>query len=132
MSIKTHLSMLIDLATIDDDFDAKEKHMIYMIGKANGMTEVEIDDLVKNPHPIENVETLSFEQKFEYLFNIVQLMKIDHEVFLSEIHYCEDMAEKLGFDRKVIGELSKGIYADPSITSDRERLKKKVEKHIRG
>ena len=25
-------------------------------------------------------------------------MKIDHEVFLSEIHYCEDIAEKLGFN----------------------------------
>ena len=121
--------MLIDLATVDDDFDDKERHMIYMVGKANGMAASEVDELIENPHPIENVERLSFEQKFEYLFNIVQLMKIDHEVFLSEIHYCEDMAERLGFDRKVIGELSKGIYADPSITSDRERLKKKVEKH---
>ena len=131
MSIQTHLSMLIDLATVDEDFDAKEKHMIYMIGKANGMTEAEVDELVENPHPIENVETLSFDEKFEYLFNIVQLMKIDHEVFLSEIQYCENMAEKLGFNKKVVGELSKGIYADPSITSDRERLKKKVEKHLK-
>ena len=90
------------------------------------------DELIENPHKIEHPETLSFDQKFEYLFNIVQLMKIDHEVFLSEIHYCEDMAEKLGFDRKVIGELSKGIYADPSITSDRERLKKKIEKHLKS
>jgi len=132
MSIQTHLSMLIDLATIDEDFDEKEKHMIYMVGKANGMTEAEIGDLIENPHKIEHPETLSFDQKFEYLFNIVQLMKIDHEVFLSEIHYCEDMAEKLGFDRKVIGELSKGIYADPSITSDRERLKKKIEKYLKS
>ncbi|MEQ9423951.1 MAG: TerB family tellurite resistance protein [Cyclobacteriaceae bacterium] len=131
MSIQTHLSMLIDLATIDEDFDEKEKTMIYMIGKANGMTEADIDQLVENPHPLDNLETLSFDQKFEYLFNIVQLMKIDHEVFLSEIHYCEDMAEKLGFNRKVIGELSKSIYADPSITGDRERLKKKVQKHLK-
>ena len=130
MSIQTHLSMLIDLATIDDDFDEKERQMIYMIGKANGMTKEQVDELVNNPHPIEHVESLSFDEKFEYLFNIVQLMKIDHEVFLSEIHYCEDMAERLGFDPKVVGELSKGIYADPSITSDREVLKKKVEKHL--
>jgi len=130
MSIRTHLSMLVDLAMVDDDFDDKEKLLIYMVGKANGLTEKEVDEIIENPHPIENVESFSFDQKFEYLFNIVQLMKIDHEVFLSEIHYCEDMAEKLGFERKVIGELSKGIYADPSITSDRERLKKKVEKHL--
>ncbi len=130
MSIQNHLSMLIDLATIDENFDEKEKHMIYMIGKTNGMTEAEIDELVANPHEIEHPESLSLDQKFDYLFNIVQLMKIDHEVFLSEIHYCEDMANKLGFNKKVIGELSKGIYADPSITSDRERLRKKVEKHL--
>ncbi|MDA0193745.1 MAG: TerB family tellurite resistance protein [Bacteroidetes bacterium] len=131
MSIQTHLSMLIDLATIDDDFDEKEKYMVYMIGKANGLSKGDVDDLIENPHPLENIGSLSFDQKFEYLFNIIQLMKIDHEVFITEIHYCEDMAERLGFDRGVIGTLSKHIYADPSITGDRESLKKSAQKYLK-
>lgn len=131
MSIQTHLSMLIDLATIDDDFDAKERHMIYMVGKANGLSKEEVDDLIENPHPFENIDTLSFDQKFEFLVNIIQLMKIDHEVFLSEIQFCEEMAERLGFDRKVVGQLSKNIYADPSITTDREELRSRALKYLK-
>jgi uncharacterized membrane protein YebE (DUF533 family) len=128
MSIKGHLSVLIKLATADGSFDGEEKAHIYMIGKANGITEAEIDNLVEHPEPLENIEAMSEDQKFDILFNIVQLMKIDSKVFLSEIKYCEEMAEKLGFKRKVISKLSSRVYSDPSITGNIESLKAMVQK----
>ena len=128
MSIRAQLSTLIQLANADGEFSGEEKQLIYMIGKANRLKEEEIDDLVENPEPIPPVSTMSDEDKFDYLYNIVQLMKIDSQVFLSEIKYCEDIAEKLGFKKKVIGTLSKRIYSDPSITADVDSLKKAVKK----
>ena len=56
-------------------------------------------------------------------------MKIDSQVYLSEIKYCEELAEKLGFKRKVISELSSRIYSDPSITADVNSLKKAMGKY---
>ena len=50
-------------------------------------------------------------------------MKIDNEVYLSEIRYCEKIAQKLGYNKSVVRELSSKIYADPAITSDRDLLK---------
>ena len=129
MSIKTHLSALIQLASADEDFATKEKDLIYLIGKANGVKKEDIDELMANPVEMDSVSTLSDDEKFELLYNVVQLMKIDNEIFLSEIRFCEDIATKLGFSRKVIAELSANIYADPSITSDRELLKTKVMKY---
>lgn len=129
MSIKGHLSTLIKLATVDGSFDGEEKMHIYMIGKANGVTEKEIEELIENPEPLQNIDSMSEDQKFDLLYNIVQLMKIDSQVFLSEIKYCEDLAEKLGFKRKVISTLSSRIYSDPSITTDVESLKKAVKKY---
>lgn len=128
MSIKGHLSILIKLATVDGSFDGEEKMHIYMIGKANGVSEKEIDELIENPEPLLNVEAMTEDQKFDLLYNIVQLMKIDSQVFLSEIKYCEELAEKLGFKRKVISTLSSKIYSDPSITTNVEALKKAVRK----
>ena len=55
-------------------------------------------------------------------------MKIDNEVFLSEIKYCEDMAEKLGFKKKVVKTMSARIFSDPAITANRELLKKEAKK----
>jgi len=129
MSIKAQLSTLVQLASADGEFSGEEKQMIYMIGKANHIKEEEIDDLVNNPVPLPSVSTMTAEDKFDYLYNIVQLMKIDSQVYLSEIKYCEDIAERLGFNKKVIGALSKQIYSDPNITANVESLRKAVKKY---
>lgn len=129
MSIKSQLSILINLANVDNDFSEDEKDMIYMVGKANGIPEEEIDQLLHNPLPMPDVSTMTDDDKFEYLFNIVQLMKIDKEVYMSEVKYCEEIAEKLGYKKSVVAELSSKIYSDPSITSDKEYLKDKIKKY---
>lgn len=129
MSIQSQLSALIQLANIDGDFAGEEKSMIMMIGKANGLSEEGIMELVANPIPLPPLSTMSAEDRFEYLYNIVQLMKIDSQVYLSEIKYCEELAEKIGYKKSVISALSSKIFSDPGITSNREALKKAVLKY---
>ena len=129
MSIQSHLSMLIGLAKADDDFADDEKQLIYMVGKANGLSTEDIDKLVDSPIPMAPISSMSDDEKFEHLYNVVQLMKIDSQVYLSEIKYCEEVAEKLGFKKKVIGALSARIYSDPSITADKQSLMKAVMKY---
>ena len=129
MSIRSQLSALIALANIDGDFDGQEKTQIYMLGKANGMSKEEVDGLIDKPVPLPPVSTMTSEEKFDYLYNIVQLMKIDSQVYLSEIKFCEDLAEKLGFKKKVIATLASRVYSDPSITANIDSLKKAVKKY---
>ena len=45
-SIKAQISTLIQLAKIDGDFDGQEKLHILMLGRANGLSEAEIRDIV--------------------------------------------------------------------------------------
>lgn len=129
MSIKSQLSMLVKLANIDNDFADDEKDMIFMVGKANGISEEEITGLLENPEPLPPLGAMTDDDKFEYLFNVVQLMKIDKEVFLSEVKYCEEVAVKLGFKKAVIAELSAKVYSDPGIVANRDALKKAVLKY---
>ena len=135
-TIEIQLKTLVQLALADDNFDESEVRHIMAIGKANQVTEEAIreimDEGLRNKDVQEKLDysLLNFDQKFEYLYNIVQLMKIDHEVYLSEIRYCEETAIRLGFDKKVISEMSTEIYSDPKITTDREKLKQKVKKYI--
>jgi uncharacterized membrane protein YebE (DUF533 family) len=128
-TIKAQLSTLIELAKIDGEFDGQEKLHILMLGRANGLSEAEIKDIVKNPVPMPDVHLLSSDDKFDYLFNIIQLMKIDQEVYKSEIHHCEKLAEKLGFKTKVVSAISSQVYSDPSISADIDALKKAVKKY---
>ncbi len=129
MSIKSKLSVLVQLANIDGDFAGEEKDLIYMIAKANGISQEEVNDMIENPEPLPPLSTISDDDKFEYLYHLVQLMKIDSQVYLSEIKYCEELAEKLGFRKNVISDLSAKIYSDPSITSNVESLRRAIQKH---
>ena len=70
-TIKAQLSTLIELAKIDGEFDGQEKLHILMLGRANGLSEVEIKEIVKNPVPMPNMSLLSSDDKFDYLFNIM-------------------------------------------------------------
>lgn len=129
--IKDQLNILVQLATSDGMIAEKELRLIRTIAEAHDLSNKEIDELIKDPKPIANLEYLSEDQKFEFLYNVIQLMKADGQVFKSEIVFCEDMAERLGYNRKVVAELSSKIYSDPTITADRESLKEKAKNYFR-
>jgi uncharacterized tellurite resistance protein B-like protein len=129
---KAELNVLINLAATDANVAEKEAKLIYMIGQANGISREEIEDMIKNPQPVGNTTALTPDQKFEQLYNLIQLMKMDGQVFRSEVVFCEQIAEKLGYKKGVVGEISQHVYSDPSITSDREMLKKKAAKFLKG
>jgi uncharacterized membrane protein YebE (DUF533 family) len=128
---KSELNILINLAASDNRVEEKEARLIHTIGKANGFSKEEIDTMIKSPKPVHNMAGMTQEEKFEHLYYLIQLMKMDGQVFRSEIVFCEQVAEKLGFKKGVVTELSAHIYSDPSITSDRDMLWKKAVKFFK-
>lgn len=126
--IKEQLNVLINLAASDKLVGEKESKTIHMIGKANGLTKEEVDTMLKSPKPIGDLSAFTEDQKFENLYHLIQLMKSDGQVFKSEIHFCEEIAEKLGYKKAVVAELSAKIYSDPTITADRKMLFERAHK----
>jgi uncharacterized membrane protein YebE (DUF533 family) len=129
---KAELNILINLAASDSTIEEKESKLIRMVGQANGLTKEEVDAMIKNPSPIGDISALTSDEKFEHLYYLIQMMKMDGQVFKSEITFCEKIAEKMGYKKGIVAELSQNIYSDPSITADRDMLRKKAEKFIRG
>lgn len=128
---KAELNVLINLAASDRNVSDKEVKLIHAIGSANGIPKEEIETMLKNPQPIDNVSTLTSDEKFEHLYYLIQLMKMDGQVFRSEVVFCEQIAEKIGYKKAVVAEISQHVYSDPSITADREMLKRKAEKFLK-
>lgn len=125
------LHALARLGSVDGQLSEKELRFVKMLAKVNGMADEEFEKIVANPDPAEDLGTLSDDQKFEFIYSLVQLMKADGQVFKSEISFCEHIAEELGYKKTVIGELSSRIYSDPAITTDRDRLKQRAQKHLK-
>jgi uncharacterized membrane protein YebE (DUF533 family) len=129
---KAELNVLINLAASDKNVAERESKLIHTIGKANGISKEEIDTMLQNPKPISELSSLAGEQKFEHLYYLIQLMKMDGQVFRSEVVFCENIAEKLGYKKGVVAEISQHVYSDPSITADREMIKNKADKFLKG
>jgi uncharacterized tellurite resistance protein B-like protein len=128
--MKAQLNMLINLATSDTKISEREAKVLRIIARVNDIPEAEFEEMLKRPAPVENISGLSETQKFEILYLMIQLMKVDGQVFKSEIEFCEKAAVKLGYRKEVIRELSAGIFSDPTITSNRFLLMNKAAKYL--
>src|SRR5688572_18707088 len=120
---KAELNVLINLAASDKSVAERESKLIHAIGRANGIPTEEINSMLQSPQPIHNVSSLTQDQKFEHLYYLIQLMKMDGQVFRSEVVFCEQIAERLGYKKGVVAEMSQHVYSDPSITADRGMLR---------
>jgi uncharacterized membrane protein YebE (DUF533 family) len=129
---KAELNVLINLAASDSNVAARESKLIHTIGSANGISKEEIDTMLQNPKPIGSIDTLTADEKFEHLYHLIQLMKMDGQVFRSEIVFCEHIADKLGFKKAVVAEISQHFYSDPTITADRDMVKTKAMKFFKS
>jgi hypothetical protein len=99
---KKQLNILIQLAEADKHFAKIERELIFKIARERNFPEESVNDLIRNPEPIDSLGALSNEQKFEYLMSSVELVFIDQNVFESEIIFCKNIAIKLGFKKNVI------------------------------
>ncbi|HEY5823221.1 MAG TPA: TerB family tellurite resistance protein [Cyclobacteriaceae bacterium] len=99
------LKLLINLARIDGEVADREQKYISNIGLANGIPIGDITPLFNTNHEIIVPSGLNADQRFEYIFSLVQLMKIDERLYQDEIRFCSKVASKLGYDQSVMFEL---------------------------
>jgi len=99
---RKHLNVLIQLAEADKHFAKAEREMIFKIAKERNFPENEVQELIRNPEPIDSLGALAPDQKFEYLFTSIELILVDQNVFESEIIFCKSLAIKLGFKKSII------------------------------
>lgn len=105
MSALPQLKLLVNLALIDEEVADREKKYITNIGLANGLSEQDVEYLFNQKHTGIVPEGLSNDKKFDYIFSLVQLMKIDERLYKDEIKYCSQVAAKLGYKQEVMFEL---------------------------
>src|SRR5215204_160329 len=99
---KKQINILIQLAEADKHFAKIEREMIFKIAKERNFPEEMVNNLIRNPEPIDSLGALSNDQKFEYLMSAIELIFIDQNVFESEIIFTKNIAIKLGFKKSVI------------------------------
>lgn len=123
------LKLLVNLARIDGDVAEKERKYISNIGLANDVSSEAILSLFDKHHELVVPANLSTEERFTYIFSLVQLMKIDERLYKDEIKYCSQVAAKLGYSEEVMFELMLHVRSAMQ-TGEMQILRKLTEKYL--
>lgn len=110
---RKQLNMLIQLAEADKHFSSVEREQIFEIARKRKFPMEEVKALIQNPEPLDSLGALSQDQKFEYLYSCIDLMLIDRRIFESEVIFCKNVADMLGFKREVVDFLKTDIHSHP-------------------
>jgi hypothetical protein len=131
MALLEQLKLLVNLARVDGDMAEREKSYIVNIGKANGFPESSVATLFYHSHDVIVPDNLTDDQKFNYIYSLVQLMKIDERLYQEEIKFCSRIAERLGYDKEVMFELMLNVK-NPSEENERKTLQELAQKHLKN
>lgn len=123
------LKLLVNLARIDGDVAEKERKYISNIGLANNVSSEDILPLFEKNHELVVPANLNAEQRFSYIFSLVQLMKIDERLYKDEIKYCSQVASKLGYEEDVMFELMLHVRSAME-NGEMQILRKLTEKYL--
>lgn len=99
---KKQLNILIQLAQADKHFANVEREMIFRIAEERKFDQGAVNELIRNPEPIDTLGALSPDKKFDYLMACILLIFADQKVFESELIFCKSIAIKLGFKKNVV------------------------------
>jgi uncharacterized tellurite resistance protein B-like protein len=131
MPALNQMKLLISLAQIDGTVAPRERNYIINIGRANNFYPDQVVPLFDQRHNLIIPEDLNDDQKFDYLFSLVQLMKIDERMYREEIMFCSKIAATLGYDQQVMFELLLHVKAVAMTEEEVAELKKLVQKYLK-
>jgi len=122
---------LLHLAQVDGNVSGSELALIYKIAIEKGLSMFEVEQMIQNP-PQEAAELseLSKDDKFEYIYTIILMIKMDGKLDEREYEMCTKYASLLGYDKNVISELMNLIKSDFDLSDNKEALKKEVQSFL--
>lgn len=132
MPALNQMKLLISLAQIDGTVAPRERNYIINIGRANNFYPDQVQPLFEQRHTLIVPDDLADDQKFEYLFSLVQLMKIDERMYKEEIMFCSKIAANLGYEPQVMFELLLHVKAVAMTEEEMTTLKSLVQKYLKN
>lgn len=125
--IKSHIANLSALAKIDGHVDANEMNFIISIGRKHGLKADEVRNLVANAEKQEPQLPTNDSERFDQIYDLVEMMLADGIVDENEMEFCINMAARLGFKKSIVGVLVRKITIGVKDGFTREHIKREAQ-----
>ena len=130
MNDLSRMKLLINLAKVDGQVADKEKNYLINIGRANGIYPDEIYPLFTQNHQVLVPENMTDDQKFDLIFSLIQLMKLDERMYREELAFCGQVATRLGYKKQAMFELLSHVKSAGMNAAEMASLKELTQKFL--
>lgn len=128
--IKSHIVNLAALAKADGHIDEREMSFIVAVGQKNGMRAAEVRNVVANSGSVNLLLPDNDSERFDQIFDLVDMMLADGVVDDNEMDFCINMACKLGFRTAIVGVLVRKISMGVKDGLPREQIKEETQSFL--
>jgi uncharacterized tellurite resistance protein B-like protein len=128
--LKSHLMNLGALAKVDGHIDSAELNYIITIGTKNGLKPEEVKALLANTSTVKLEIPTNDSERFDQIYDLVEMMLADGIVDDNEMDFCIDMATKLGFRKAIVGVLVRKISMGVKDGHSRDHIKKEAQSFL--
>ena len=119
---------LVQVAMIDGQIKESEHKLLHKEGKKFGLTDPEIDQLIRSETSNNYHPPYSLKDKFEELYNIAEMILADEVVTESEMKMIRHYAISAGFSDEVIEGLMTLLIEGVANNVDEDKLLKEFKK----
>lgn len=124
---------LLHLAQSDGSISGSEMALINKIAVAKGLPMFEVDQLTNAPLTApEDLDLLSSDEKYEYIYTIILMAKMDGRLDDRELEACNQYAGALGYEDGVIPRLLEMVKSDHELNENKEELKNEIQKYLKS
>jgi uncharacterized tellurite resistance protein B-like protein len=122
---------LLHMAQSDGNVSGSELVLVYKIAMEKNLPMFEVEQLIRNPpNEQEELNDLNDDQRFEFIYNMILMMKMDAKLDDREAELCNSYAASLGYRQEVITELMEMINSDHELSDNKQALKKEAQKFL--
>ena len=125
--LKHHITNLGALARVDGHIDSTELNYIIAVGQKNGLKADDVRALIANAGSVNVHLPDNDSERFDQIYDLVEMMLADGIVDDNEMEFCMDMAGKLGFRNAIVGVLVRKISIGVKDGFSREHIKNETQ-----
>lgn len=125
---KEHFIHLVQISRADGKMQQTELELLHKEGRKFGLTDPEIDKIIEKESKHHYDPPYSLHEKFDQLYNIVEIVLADNEVSEGEMKLINKYAIEAGFEDKTIPKLIDLLVKGVREGKDEETLLKEFRK----
>jgi uncharacterized tellurite resistance protein B-like protein len=127
---KDHYVHLIQVSKVDGKISPSEMEMLHKEGKKFGLTDPEIDKLIKSEIHNAYHAPYSLHEKFEDLYNVAEMILADDVISDGERRMIRRFAIEAGFSDKAIDKLIDLLFKGIKNNESEEAIFSEFKSHL--